>query len=348
MASMSTEYSKEQVIALAIVFMIFPMIFYGLRVWARLLISRFMLDDYLAGGALILSICCSSLQLAAAFRGHLGAHQPLLLDGTADMNDPGLSFFEDSKFAMNMLSILGLGLVKSSILVLYLHLFPNALFKRVVFGMLVYVIIWTVSFFFSHLFTCYPITTFIDFFEGKNCVNQTAMFLTVLYTNVIADLAILILPIPLVMRLQLKLKTKIAVIGMLSLGAATCAVSVTRVIAIYGVAQEYTKHPNDIIYYTAPVFYWTNIELSMAVICACLPTLRPIWTHFYPKKTVTGNTSYELGYGSSKKVPTKNKTYMELNEGEFNAAESSRPEQPFGRNIIKETVISQTVELAVK
>ncbi|KAI6352244.1 hypothetical protein MCOR31_011906, partial [Pyricularia oryzae] len=52
MASMSTEYSKEQVIALAIVFMIFPMIFYGLRVWARLLISRVMLDDYLAGGAL--------------------------------------------------------------------------------------------------------------------------------------------------------------------------------------------------------------------------------------------------------------------------------------------------------
>ncbi|KAH8842738.1 hypothetical protein MCOR27_003184 [Pyricularia oryzae] len=307
MASMSTEYSKEQVIALAIVFMIFPMIFYGLRVWARLLISRVMLDDYLAGGAL-------------------------------------------SKFAMNMLSILGLGLVKSSILVLYLHLFPNALFKRVVFGMLVYVITWTVSFFFSHLFTCYPITTFIDFFEGKNCVSQTAMFLTVLYTNVIADFAILILPIPLVMRLQLKLKIKIAVIGMLSLGAATCAVSVTRVIAIFGVAQEYTKHPNDIIYYTSPVFYWTNIELSMAVVCACLPTLRPIWTHFYPKKTVTGNTSYELGYGSGRKVlrknKAKNKTYMELNEGELNAAESSRPEQPFGRNILKETVISQTVEQA--
>lgn len=88
----------------------------------------------------------------------------------------------------------------------------------------------------------------------------------------------------------------------------------------------------------------------MAVVCACLPTLRPIWTHFYPKKTVTGNTSYELGYGSGRKVlrknKAKNKTYMELNEGELNAAESSRPEQPFGRNILKETVISQTVELA--
>lgn len=88
------------------------------------------------------------------------------------------------------------------------------------FGIFVYVIIWTVSFFFSHLFIYYPITTFIDFFEGKNCVSQTAIFFTVLYTNVIADFAILILPIPLVMRLQLKFKIKIAVIGMLNLGAA--------------------------------------------------------------------------------------------------------------------------------
>ncbi|QBZ53320.1 hypothetical protein PoMZ_08996 [Pyricularia oryzae] len=191
MASIFTKYSKEQVIALAIVFIIFPMLFYGLRIWVR-----------------------------------------------------------------------------------------------VVFGMFVYVITWTVSFFFSHLFTCYPITIFIDFFEGKNCVNQTAIFLTVLYTNVIADFAILILPIPLV----------------------------------------------------------------MPVICACLPTLKPIWTHFYPKKTVTGNTLYEFGYGFGRKVfrknKVKNKIYMELNEREFNAAESSRPEQPFGRNIFKETVIFQTVELA--
>ena len=121
---------------------------------------------------------------------------------------------------MNMLSILGLGLVKSSILVLYFTLFPNRVFRWFVMGALTYVFIWTISFFFSHLFTCYPITAFIDFFQDKKCVNQVAMFLTVLYTNIIADFAILFLPIPLVIRTQMKLRTKLAVIGMLSLGAA--------------------------------------------------------------------------------------------------------------------------------
>lgn len=349
MLYMSTEYSKEQMIGLALGFMILPIVFYGLRVWARILINRITLDDYLAGGALMFSVICCSLQLSAAFLGHLGQHQPQYPDGTAIMDDPGLAFFEKSKFAMNMLSILGLGLVKSSILVLYLSLFPSRTFQRVTYCALAYVIIWTISFFFSHLFTCYPITAFIDFFQDKSCVDQATMFLTVLYTNVIADFAILLLPIPMVMGVQLRLKTKIAVIGMLSLGAAVCAVSVTRVIAIYGVAQEYVHHPNDIIYYTAPVFFWTNIELSMAVVCACLPTLRPIWTHFFPKKTVTGTNSYEYGYGSSRKGTRKNNMnntppYTELDEIELDVTGTKKFGQPSGRDILKETVIHQTVE----
>ena len=51
-------------IGLAIGFMVLPTVFYGLRVWARLLINRVTLDDYLAGGALVsrpvemLEFCC--------------------------------------------------------------------------------------------------------------------------------------------------------------------------------------------------------------------------------------------------------------------------------------------------
>lgn len=119
-----------------------------------------------------------------------------------------------------MLSIVGLGLVKSSILVLYYSLFPNRTFRWIIMAMLAYVAIWTISFFFSHLFTCYPVTAFIDFYQDKNCVDQVAMFLTVLYTNIVADFAILLLPIPIVVGTQMKLSTKLAVLGMLSLGAA--------------------------------------------------------------------------------------------------------------------------------
>jgi hypothetical protein len=111
-------------------------------------------------------------------------------------------------------------------------------------------------------------------------------------------------------------------------------VSVTRVIATYSIAQEYVKHPDDVIYYTAPVFFWTNIELSLAIVCACLPTLRPIWFHFHPRQPTTNKSSY--GYGSSKVSGMKNNSsfgakygssrtpYKEIDELELTGYDAER------------------------
>ena len=55
--------------------------------------------------------------------------------------------------------------------------------------------------------------------------------------------------------------------------------------------------------YTSPVFFWTNIEIAMGVISACLPTYRPIWL-FFRGNPVTGKNSYQLRsysrFGSSR------------------------------------------------
>lgn len=110
--------------------------------------------------------------------------------------------------------------------------------------------------------------------------------------------------------------------------------SITRVVATYSIAKEYVKHPDDVIYYTAPVFFWTNIELSLAIVCACLPTLRPIWFHFHPRQPTTNKSSY--GYGSSKITGTKNnstfgtkygnsrKPYQEIDELELTKYDAER------------------------
>ncbi|KAF9881461.1 FAD binding domain-containing protein [Colletotrichum karsti] len=237
---MNHNYTKDQMIGLALGFMIIPSIFYAFRIWAKLLVKRFAWDDYLAG-----------LALVTATYGHLGQHQPTFPDGSPIMDDPGLILFEETKFALNMISILGLGLVKASILVLYRSLFPSNRFQYVVNGALAFVFGWTVSFFFSHLFTCYPITVFIEPYYGNSCVQTVPMFLALLYTDVFADFTILLLPIPMVLRVRMPLKKKLAVIGMLGLGAAhvskVCAVSVTRVVATFSIAEEYIKHPNDVI-----------------------------------------------------------------------------------------------------
>lgn len=131
--------------------------------------------------------------------------------------------------------------------------------------------------------------------------------------------------------------------------------SVTRVIATYSIAEEYVKHPDDVIYYTAPVFFWTNIELSLAIVCACLPTLGPIWLHFHPRPATTHTGS---GYGSSKLTGTRNssfgvkyggsrKPYHELDEVELTQYEGTRSQSSDlpvtnERGILKAVTIHQT------
>jgi hypothetical protein len=82
--------------------------------------------------------------------------------------------------------------------------------------------------------------------------------------------------------------------------------SITRVIATYFSAKEYVKYPADVICYTAPVFFWTNIELSLAKVYACLLTLRLIWFHFLPRQATTKTSS--TGYDSSKLSDTKHQS----------------------------------------
>lgn len=79
-----------------------------------------------------------------------------------------------------MISIVGLGLIKSSILVMYKSIFDTRRFRTVVFIVLAYVVGWSISFTFSHLFTCYPITVFIEPYYGNSCVETVPMFLALL------------------------------------------------------------------------------------------------------------------------------------------------------------------------
>ncbi|KAI1409256.1 hypothetical protein F5Y13DRAFT_182153 [Hypoxylon sp. FL1857] len=276
---MQQSYSKGLMISLAIAFIIVPSIFVGLRIWSRRLKRKALqLDDYLCLGALVVGIVCSSLQLYAAIDGQLGQHQVVGPDGQPILDDRRFLVYETTKFVVNVLSVVGFGLVKSSILIFYKSIFNTVrAFRWAVYGMLAIVTTWTISYFFANLFTCYPITALVEPFYGNKCINSIPMWLSVVITDVIVDVGILLMPVPMVLRLHLPWKERMGVLGMFMLGACVCAISITRIVTLGQIAAEFIYHYNDETYYTSPVFYWTNIELAMAVVSACLPTLRPIW-----------------------------------------------------------------------
>ena len=129
------------------------------------------------------------------------------------------SFLKQTKFAVNIISTIGLGCTKASILVFYVNIFRGKAFYIIAQTMMAIVGIWTTSFFFANLFTCYPITPFVEPFYGHKCINAVTMWLAMSVSDLIVDILILTLPIPMVLNLQLRPKQKVGVLAMFLLGA---------------------------------------------------------------------------------------------------------------------------------
>lgn len=110
-----------------------------------------------------------------------------------------------------MLATIGLGLTKASILVFFRNIFSIRKFKIWADILLVLVVAWTLSFFFSNLFTCYPITALVEEFYGNNCIDALPMWLASCITDFIVDFIILALPIPMVLKLQVHWHQKLAI-----------------------------------------------------------------------------------------------------------------------------------------
>lgn len=293
-------------IGIGIAFLILPLVIVGLRVWAKSLGRRSLgYDDYLIFVSLLCSIAACILQLVAAIMGELGQHQSLSPEGEIIPDDPKLLTYEKCKFGLLLVSLISLGCAKASLLFFYKSIFSTRAFRLTSQIMIVVVAAWTIAFFFSYLFICTPVTPFLEPYYGKKCVNVLPLYYTSCATDSLVDIIILCMPIPMVLKLKLPRKQKIAVLGMFFLGAIVCAISITRLVMVITTAAEYLYHPKDVTYYTAPVFFWTVIEISLSVVSACLPTLRPLWIHFKGATPSNANSVQLKSYSYGSRYPRR-------------------------------------------
>lgn len=282
-------FSQELMIGLGIGCIVLPTIFIILRLWARKLSGAgLVLSDWLCICATVFVYTCSSLQLYAAIDGRLGRHQNIHPDGSPILDDPEFLVYERAKLAINVLSPIGFGVVKASILVMYGQIFHNIKpFRYAVYIMLGLVTSAAIACFFDNLFICYPVTALIEPYYMNKCIDQAAVFLSTLVINLIFDILILLMPIPVVLGLQLPTRGKIQVLGMFLLGAIVVGAGIARMVQLLEVNEKYLDYANDVTYWTSPAIFWANIELSIAVVAACLPTLKPLVHYFFPPAAKT-------------------------------------------------------------
>lgn len=104
-------------------------------------------------------------------------------------------------YAGQLSQIFAVGPGKLSVLLFYRRIFRGAHFNVATWILIGLVSVWMVAFFFANLFECVPISRAFINAPGMggdpHCINAVPMYLSQVYSDMILDVFILILPIPL-------------------------------------------------------------------------------------------------------------------------------------------------------
>ncbi|KAI9847287.1 MAG: hypothetical protein M1837_002874 [Sclerophora amabilis] len=193
---------------------------------------------------------------------------------------------------------IAMGLVKVSILLLYLRLIPKDTRKTriAVYWVLAFTVATSVASELLLLFSCWPVRKLFDpYSEGVTRVSPSQLGLAQTIMNIVSDFLILAVPIPMVLRLQLSWKQKLQVLAMFTTGAGVCFVSLARL----KIVVDGLKGFPDPQYEIAGTV-WTVIEVSLAIICSCLPAWKQLlWRSAPYIQSIYSNNKSSGSKGSS-------------------------------------------------
>ena len=204
---------------------------------------------------------------------------------------------------------MAISLSKVCILLLYLRIFESIRwFKISCWVMLGAVSSYCVASVTASIFQCNPVRKAIDKTIPGTCINMTQFWYANAGFSISTDIIILLLPMPLVYKLKITGQQKLALVAVFMIGIFVVITSCLRITTLNILATT-----PDTTYDIANVM-WTIIEPNMAVVCACLPILRPFIVKLIPSlrskatkiRYVTSPYGPASGQGSSSRSHNRN------------------------------------------
>jgi hypothetical protein len=189
---------------------------------------------------------------------------------------------------------LALGFVKISILIMLRRIFDTP-YMRICCNILgIITVLWTLVFLFLGVFQCLPVNRAWDRenVPGR-CLDINSLFIANAVPNIVTDAVMVALPIYPVAKLNLPLSQRIAVIGIFLLGSLVCIASIYRLTTVTAL------DPADIAFTLRGAAVFGHVETAVAIMSACLPTLRPLFSGFLAAIGIT------KGSYTEKIVPSK-------------------------------------------
>ncbi|KAK6079548.1 hypothetical protein SCUP234_05717 [Seiridium cupressi] len=168
----------------------------------------------------------------------------------------------------------GFTLIKLSILLLYRRIFVTRLVKVGSIFLAVFVILWGIAFVIVCIFDCNPINGYWDLNVPSKCLSQSDFYIGFAVPNMVADVLMMTLPLRDIWALQLNLRIKAGLFAVFVLAGLVVIASGLRIHFML------TMDPMDVTFTYVGVAVWTAVEIDIAVMCACLPTVRPVVVWF--------------------------------------------------------------------
>jgi len=250
------------------------------------------MDDWLIIPAEVILIIMSVLTLIGVHGHAYGYKIPEETQEDALNADPATEILND-KMSYGIFSIqcIQITFAKLSILFFYRRIFCSTKIwdsMNIAIWILVgFTITWGISFFFANIFECG--TDFAANWDATaaitaKCIKLTEMNEAWFISDFVIDFIIFVMPMYKIWKLHMDILRKLAVIAILALGAVSIVASAIKVAIIVqlegivrsGFSPSDTLIPKDPNILQSIIIYWTVLESGIAVIVACLPTLRAL------------------------------------------------------------------------
>jgi fucose permease len=182
---------------------------------------------------------------------------------------------------------------KTSILIFYLRMSRNTqkILRVASYITLAIVNVAGVVLTFLNAFQCRPVSAAYDPLQNNSnstCISIVTLYLCSAPVNIITDLAILVLPIPVLTGMRLPQRQKTVLVVTFALGIFVTIVDVVRIYYLQQAAVDsvITKTRlgtgTDFAYNASIALMWSAVEVNIGIICACIPTLKPLIKRILP------------------------------------------------------------------
>ncbi|KAL4918830.1 hypothetical protein BDW62DRAFT_200472 [Aspergillus aurantiobrunneus] len=183
--------------------------------------------------------------------------------------------YQKSFMAIQLIYFMNAGLTKSSLLLLYHRIFGIVSPFRVALGISWFLILgYFVACVIASIAGCLPPAYLWTRFENPNaqgsCFGEIAFFRWNGLANMLLDILMLVLPLPMVWQMRTSRRQKVLLTGIFLMGSFVCVVSLLRIISFDASDRR------DPTYTQVPSSTRSSVGQGTGIVCACLPTLRPL------------------------------------------------------------------------